>query len=96
MTSRNFSRAFQHLIKIEYKSLFERDSKWYDLVVDLIKSYIENQEEFSKFDKSTKLVFYLMTINLMISQLCGLIQKDDLTALNAFLKYFLFSIGMFS
>lgn len=92
MTRRNFTKAFQHLIKIEYKSLFERDSKWYDLVLDLLKSYTEKHEEFSKNDQSTKLVFYLMTINLMISQICGLIEKDDLTVLKyAFLRFNFFN-----
>ncbi|RNA06087.1 E3 SUMO- ligase 2-like, partial [Brachionus plicatilis] len=81
LKSKNYSKAFKHLIKIEYKSLFERDSKWSGFLFNLINSYIENQEEFNKFDKSTKLIFYLMAINYITSQIFGSIQKDDLLVL---------------
>lgn len=88
LKTRNYFKAFKHLIKIEYKSLFENDSKWHQLLLNLINSFIENEDEFIKFEKSTKLIFYLITIKLMINQMFSLMVKDDLTVLKyAFLRY---------
>ncbi|CAF0719668.1 unnamed protein product [Brachionus calyciflorus] len=92
LKSKNYSNAIKYLIKIEYKSLFQRDlnnsTLWYNRVIDLFEEFIQNESFFNQLDNNGKMLFYLVIINLMTNKFLSLIQQayDKPMLANHFLK----------
>lgn len=75
-----YTEAIKHLIKIEYKYIFQRDqtlnSKWYEKIINIFEEFLKNEPEFGQLNKNEQMLFYFIFINLLINQLVNLIQSN--------------------